>query len=221
MSKYISEEYKLIRDVLLKEAEELIRERVKKGDKLDDALNEISDDMELTDDESNDLNNIFIEPEKPLSTPDNPYPNSIYFNDPDDVNSAVGVLMYNNIPWDSKGYSDDNYIQFSDQKSLEKAMTSLNRKWDFIDNNRNNVATISFDNISDYKKVLDFINKSGLFVNFDSSTELDEDVSLSEKDKPVDHSGRSFKAESKKIKEKIDPIKNKDQRSLIVRKRFR
>lgn len=222
MSKYLSEEYKLIRDVILKEAEELVRERVKKGDNLDKALNEISDDMELTDDETEDLNNIFIEPEKPLSTPENPFPNSIYFNDPDDVNSAVGVLMYNNIPWDSKGTGGDNsYIQFNDQNSLSKAMTSLNRKWDFIDNNRDNVASISFDNISDYKKVLDFINKSGMFVNFDSTTELDEDTALSEKDKPLDYTGRSFKAECKKIKEKIDPVKNKDQRSLIVRKRFR
>lgn len=222
MSKYISEEYKIIRDVLLKEAEELVRERVKKGDKVNDALNEISDDMELTDDETEELNNVFIEPEKPLSTPDNPYPNSIYFNDSDDVDSAIGVLMYNNIPWDSKSTGgEDGYIQFTDQNSLSKAMTSLNRKWDFIDNNRNNVASISFDNISDYRKVLDFINKSGMFVNFDNTIELDEDESLSEKEKTIDYSGRSFRAENKKIKEKIDPLKNKDQRSLVVRKRFR
>ncbi|AXH72730.1 MAG: hypothetical protein [Caudoviricetes sp.] len=216
----MSNQNNIIRSILLTEAEEKIRERVKKGEKLDTALKEISDDMELSDDETNDLQSVFNEPQKALSTPDNPYPNAIYFNNPEDVDSAVGVLMYNNIPWDSKNSEDGSYIQFGDQASLSKAITSLNRKWDFIDNKKDNIASISFDNIADYKKVLDFITKSGMFINFDNSIELDEDVSIDKKT-PIDTNGRSFRAENKKIKEKIDPIKNKEQRSLVVRKRYR
>lgn len=217
----LNESEKLVLEALLEEAEYKVREKVKKGKKQDEAIKEVSDDMELADNESNALQNIFDKPVTPLSTADNPYPNSIYFNDPSDINSAVGVLMYNNIPWDSKGVDEQNpYVQFSNQDSLSKAMSALGRKWDFINNKQDNVATISFDNVSDYKKVLDFIMKTGMFVNFDTAEGLDEDVGQIEKEKVVDHSGRSFKAQPKKLKEKVDPIRNKTQRSLVVRKRF-
>ena len=220
--KQLTEAEQIVLSALLEEAEYKVRKKVKSGKEQKDAIKEVSDDMELNDLESDALVDIFDKPEVPLSTPDNPYPNSIYFNDPADINSAVGLLMYNNIPWNAKG-SDDNtqYIQFSDQDSLAKAMTALGRKWDFINNKQDNVATISFDNINDYKKVMDFITKSGMFINFNNETNLDEDINQLEKEKVVDHSGRSFKAASKKLKEKIDPVRNKDQRSMVVRKRFR
>lgn len=211
----LSESEKIILETLINEAEHKIRTKIKEGTDVGVAITEVADDMELDKSEIEDLQTIFREPKKALATKDNPHPNSIYFKNSDDVDSAIGVLMYNNIPWESK--DEDSYIQFNDQDTLEKAMKALNRKWDFIDNKRNNVATISFDNISDYKKVLDFINRSGMFINFDEDVKLDKEDDDTSKE---DNNGRSFKSEPKKIKEKIDPQKNKDQRALVVRKRF-
>ena len=219
---HLSESEKIVLHALLEEAEYKVREKIKKGKSQGESIKEVSSDMKLENDETEELENIFNNPSKPVATEDNPYPNSIYFNDPSDINSAVGVLMYNNIPWDSKGVDTDTpYIQFNDQESLSKAMNSLGRKWDFVNNKQDNVASISFDNVSDYKKVLDFILKSGMFVNFSDSQGLDEDVNQVEKEKVIDHSGRSFRAETKKLKEKVDPIRNKEQRSVKIRKRFK
>lgn len=217
---HLTESEKIVITALLEEAEYKIREKVKKGKDKNEAIKEVSDDMNLDGNEQDALQTIFDNPTAAVATEENPYPNSIYFEDPADITSAIGVLMYSNIPWESKSANTENpYIQFADQNSLKKAMDVLNRKWDFINNQRDNVATISFDNISDYKKVMDFINKNGMFINFDDNSELDEDIAQVEKEKVIDHNGRSFKAANKKLKEKIDPIKNKNQRSLVVRRR--
>lgn len=110
-------------------------------------------------------------------------PESMYFDTLEEVEQATGVLMHKGIAWGSKGTNaDGNFLQFESQAHLEKAHEALKRRWDFVDNNPRKVAVMEFDNLQDYEKVLEFISKQGLMVEFEErdGDSLDEDLSVIE-----------------------------------------
>ena len=95
----------------------------------DKAITKVSNKMELSEEEIDEVKNALKEDTK--KSKENPYPASIYFTVPDEIDDVAGVLMYNNIPWESKGSDEDkNYIQFAGDENLSKAMSSLNRKYE-------------------------------------------------------------------------------------------
>lgn len=187
-----------------------------------EAIEPISKTLHLTPDEIIDVTEAIELDGKIKPTKENPYPNSVYFSDPNDIDSAVGMLMYNNVPWDAKGSGNDrNYIQFQNQDSLNKGMKAIGRKWDFVDNDVRTVGTVAFDNIKDYKKVLDFMNKQGMLVNYGDTTDLDEDPSLVEDEDTGSTEGKSVVAKLKNNNEKPDPVRYKTHRASVIRQRLK
>lgn len=103
----------------------------------------------------------------------------IYFDDNAQAEQATGMLMYKGIPWQSRGQDDDkHYIQFDSPETTDKAYGALSRKWDFVDQDPKKVAKIEFDNMADFQKVMDFMLKQGMVMDFGGEEELDEDLSF-------------------------------------------
>lgn len=199
--------------------EAIVKHSEKRNISLDESFKVISDSMMLTEDEKKDVADGLKDNKK--TTKENPYPNSIYFTVPDEIDDATGMLMYQNVPWESKGATDEkNYIQFANNDTLSSAMKVLGRKYDFVDNDVKIVGTINFDNVSDYKKVLDFMLKQGMLVNFSDPSELD-DIQIAEDDDQENNEGKSVVAKSKSKVEKADPIKFKSFRSSVVREKIK
>lgn len=206
--------------IIVEAALKNIHKLVTHGKDINESFSYVCNELLLTEDEKKDVESLLKDEKKPSK--DNPYPNSIYFTVPDEIDDATGVLMYQNVPWDSKGSNDEkNYIQFSDDETLAKAMKALGRKYDFVDNDVKVIGSISFDNISDYKKVLDFMLKNGMLVNFTDSSELDDIEDVSEDTDETQNSGKSVVAKQKSKIEKTDPVKFKTFRSSVVRQRIK
>lgn len=192
----------------------------KHADKNDISLNEsfeiLKKEMFLSEDEEKEVSDKL---KGSKATKENPYPNAIYFTFPDEVDDATGMLMYQNVPWESKGTDDKNYIQFANDEVLSNAMKALGRKYDFVDNDVKIVGSINFDNIADYKKVLDFMQKQKMLINFTDPSGLD-DIELTEDEDKID-TGKSVVAKSKDKIENVDPVKSKSFRSSVVRERLK
>lgn len=184
------------------------------------AFDILSEAMLLSEDEKKEVSDGLNKSSK--VTKENPYPNSIYFTVPDEIDDATGLLMYQNIPWESKGSTEEkNYIQFGNNETLNSAMKALNRKYDFVDNDVKIVGSINFDNVDDYKKVLDFMMKQGMLVNFTDPSELDDIAISEESDDENNNDGTSVVAKPKNKLEKADPHKFKTFRSSIVRQKIK
>lgn len=205
--------------VITEMAIESIKRYSEKNNKtINEAFNDVASSMFLTEDEKKEV--LSGLKSNPKATKENPYPNSIYFTVPEEVDDATGVLMYQNVPWESKGSDDKNYIQFANNEVLSNAMKALGRRYDFVDNDVKIVGSINFDNISDYKKVLDFMQKQKMLINYTDPSELDE-IEITEDESEDNETGKSVVAKSKDNLEKADPIKFKSFRSSVVRQRIK
>jgi hypothetical protein len=179
-----------IKEALLTEAANMIAKQVKAGKVFESALEAIADELCLESDEVAELKTRakkvptpkVVEDEGDMGFEDLPdetgvSDHTIEFTNPDDLEAAVGVLMYKGIPWINKG---TNFMVFDGPDSVAKAQEALNRRWDFVNHEDRTVAFIEFDNLEDYKKVLDFIASKKMAVMLgrtgDLAGDLDQEI---------------------------------------------
>lgn len=196
----------LIFEALVAEAQFRVAEHAIRGVAVDEAINEVAREMELEtpevqelttrvkkaptpkvvreDDEEDDgMEEVIDEPTTAL--------NSLEFNTPEELETAVGVLMYKGIAWAAK---EGTSITFQNAEDVKKAKEALNRRWEFINSEPRVVATIDFDNLEDYAKVLDFIQSKRMAV---IQTEADLDADL---DMQIEEAAQQFKQAKKEAK---------------------
>lgn len=191
----------VIFEALLAEASIKLQKLVNKGRSLDESIARVSKSMELTEAESAELaerakkdppkkdepkpkaQEVKEEEVTEAETKSQDIQESLYFGSLEEVEQATGVLMHKGIAWGSKGTDGSgHYLQFESSEQLEKAHGALKRRWDFVGKTPRKVAVVEFDNLQDYEKVMEFMNKSGLMIEFaeQEGDSLDEDVSIIE-----------------------------------------
>ena len=183
---------KLIFETLIAEASFRVAERTIKGVALDEAIREVSAEMELEETEVSELQTRAKKAPTPkpvveddeidmdelvsdMGDEETPEVSgdAIHFNSPDELETAVGVLMYKGIPWVNK---TQDSIQFADATDVGKAHDALKRRWDFVNQDERTVAVLEFDNLEDYQKVLDFIASKKMTVLKGTNDELVDDM---------------------------------------------
>lgn len=189
----------IIFEALLAEASIKVGKLINKGRTLEESLAKVSKAMELTEAEAAELAERTkkdppkkVEPkaktqevkeDEILETKASDLQESLYFGSLEEVEQATGVLMHKGVAWANKGTDGSgHYLQFESQVQLEKAHGALKRRWDFVGKTPRKVAVVEFDNLQDYEKVMEFMNKSGLMLEFaeQEGDSLDEDVSIIE-----------------------------------------
>lgn len=168
----------IIFETLLAEAEAKVKKLVKKGSSRKEATDKVAEDMDLTFNEVDELTNrIDALPVEELPEPAdmNPTANTLNFKSPEEVEQAAGMLMFKQIPWRMKS-TNPCFISFDSPQILTEARNTLKRRWDFLENENRTVASISFDNLDEYNKVVDFMRRQGFTVDADSSDMLGEDI---------------------------------------------
>lgn len=188
----------IIFEALLAEASIKVGKLMNRGRTLEESVAKIAKSMELTEAEATELAARTkkdppkkAEPkpkveeikEENLDAKPQDINESLYFGSLEEVEQATGVLMHKGIAWGSKGSDGSgHYLQFESSAQLEKAHGALKRRWDFVGKTPRKVAVVEFDNLQDYEKVMEFMNKSGLMIEFadQEGDSLDEDVSIIE-----------------------------------------
>jgi len=179
----------LIFETLLAEAQFRVAKKTIKGISLDEAIQEVSNEMELDAPEVNELTvrakktpspkpvaeDDAEEVETDIEVESADQPNQIKFGSPDELDTAVGVLMYKGIPWISKTLDT---ITFDNSNDMADAHDALKRRWDFVNLEQRTVAVLEFDNLDDYNKVLDFISSKNMTVLQADLGDLDADIDL-------------------------------------------
>jgi hypothetical protein len=248
----------LIFEALVAEAQFRVAEHTIKGIELDEAIQEVASEMVLERDEVEELT---ARVKKiPSKTPrkvseddgegdmadmveppmdDQPSPHSIEFS-PDDLETATGVLMYKGIPWNNRTSTG---LTFDGSHDVTRAREALARRWDFINGEDRTVASIDFDNLEDYQKVLDFIASKRMNVIVGGDADLDEDLDqqLAEDETRYKKSRRdareqglaapempsrdmNYRALRKDALEDVaalDPLSNPRQRRIKINKRWK
>src|SRR5690606_26640106 len=100
-------------------------------------------------------------------------PNTITFNSSEEADQAAGILMYKSIPWSNKS---NGQITFEDKTTLDKAHDALKRRWDFVETAERKVAVIEFDSLGEYERVVEFMQRSGMLLDFAGGDDLSEDI---------------------------------------------
>lgn len=158
--------------------------------------------------------------------------NSIEFTCEEEQLKAVGMLMYKGIPWSTKGNrSGVFYLGFDSPELLESAKEILSRKWHFVENEPRRAAVIEFDNLEDYHKVLEFMDKQNMIVEITATETLDEklddeDSLENEEDREPDKQAISYSPDGfvaylkdKKVSlNELDVFSDKNARFVKVRK---
>jgi hypothetical protein len=184
----------LIFEALVTEAQFRVARHMTKGELLESAIRIVSEEMALEATEVKELETRAKKSPKPQvvedevevdldaamddmgseeSSADGIPDNSIQFATSEELDAALGVLMYKGIPWMSK---TDTYINFADASFVTKAHEALKRRWDFVNNDERTVAIIEFDNLDDYAKVIDFIASKRMMVVKGTNDELVDDM---------------------------------------------
>lgn len=241
----------LIFETLLTEAISRVKYLITKGMILEDAINEISNEMELNRMENQELSIRLKKnptPKQPVIEDDveddsidiQSSSNSIEFADEIEMEQALAVLMYKSVPWIRRL---GNRLEFADAEIVNKAHDALKRRWDFIDLEERVVAQINFDNLQDYNKVLDFMSSKNMTILKGVLQDLDQDRDLEIEEALVAHkrekkvaketgqispaepsSDMSYKAlhRDKRLDAKdLDPFSDKTSRIVRVVKRWR
>lgn len=186
----------IIFEALIAEASIKVGKLVRRGKSLDESVSSVAQEMELTEEEAAELTKRTKKAppktkaketpkseikEETIEEEESLLPESLYFGSLEEVEQATGVLMAKGIAWGSKGSDGSgHYLQFESQVQLEKAHGALKRRWDFVDKKPRKVAMVEFDNLADFERVLEFMNKQGLMIEFDQNDDisLDEDLSV-------------------------------------------
>jgi hypothetical protein len=194
---------KLIFETLLAEASFRVAEKTITGVNIDEAISEVSAEMELDSVETSELTARVKKAPKPKAKPviedesddsnvediidsSDELNNTIEFDSEEELETAMGVLMYKGIPWVNRGTTS---VTFMTPDQVREAHEALKRRWDFINRETRTVACICFDNIEDYSKVLDFIaskNMAAIPSNSDKEI-LDDDLDLELAREEADH----------------------------------
>jgi hypothetical protein len=233
----MSEQY--IFNLLMLEAESSVKRLVKRGISRQDATAKVIAEMALNENEAEHLQDVVNStPVSEMPSPDDLSPNEnvICFKTSADVDTAASILMLNKVPWRIKS-TQPCFISFDNPACVSNARNVLSRKWDFVESENRNVATISFDNLDEYNKVLAFIRKNGFAVDTSGVEMLGEDLSdeLAEKIKkrPKDNKIEEFDISAKNHKfdalSKNDSVlespdfshTNKQHRSIKIRKKWK
>ena len=206
----------LVFEALVAEAQFRVAERTIRGAALDEAIDDVSREMELEESEVQELttrakkapspkpvkededsdSDLDVDSDDEIIVSD--IDNAIYFGSPDELETAMGVLMYKGIPWVNKGA---DFIAFQDSSFVTKAHDALKRRWDFVNRDERTVAVIEFDNLDDYQKVLDFIASKNLTVLKGTNDEL-----VSDMDQELAEAEAAHKKAKKDAKETGQPV---------------
>lgn len=189
----------IIFETLLLEAEKEVKKLVKKGKSRKEATKKVAEDMGLDDEETGALSDrVEALPVAAMPAPADlaPDANVIHFKSPEEVDQASGILMYKNLPWRMKS-TNPGFISFDNEEMLMEAKDALKRRWDFLEDQNRTVATIEFDNLDEYNKVLDFIRRSNFTVVPTSNENLSEDIL----DELAEAAGKTKGGKAKKINE--------------------
>jgi len=189
----------IIFETLLLEAEKKVKTLVKKGKSRKEAAEKVAEDMDLDADETGELiARVDAVPaaEMPAPADLSPDGNVLYFKNSEEVEQASGILMYKSIPWRIKSMNPC-FISFDDTAGLKTAKDALKRRWDFLENQNRTVAVIEFDNLDEYNKVLDYIERANMTVVSTDNSSLTEDVM----DELASAAGKTATGRSKKINE--------------------
>lgn len=154
----LTESKNIVLNIILEAALRQARNKMRRGTDRIQAIKEVSDEMELTDQEKNDLEAVATaeEPLIPKAKDVEPESFSMSFPDPESTERAIGMLMFGNLPWKSRG---STYIEFPTLEELEEAREYLSKKWNFLKKNVPTVASIEFETLDDYQDVLNFLSK--------------------------------------------------------------
>jgi hypothetical protein len=191
----------LIFETMLAEASFRLAEKTITGIDLEEAIHEVSSELHLDRNEVKEL----TERSKKAPTPAPTYPvaeednaldmdslvgdmgddeeaelesseaNQISFDSEDELETAMGVLMYKGIAWTNRS---GKTITFGNADDVSSAHDALKRRWDFVNLQQRTVAVLEFDNLEDYAKVLDFLATKNMTVLQGDLKELDNDVEL-------------------------------------------
>lgn len=241
----ISESFVL--EALLTEAEEKVMRKIKRGKKKPAAIEEVATDMDLTPNEVDALSarmdtdepvDAVVEPtvDVDATITNTPSSDCIYFENAEEADQAAGILMYKGIAWKSKDTAGSKpFIQFDDKAGMDEAHDALKRRWDFVESSDRKVAVVEFDNLSDYERVVEYMQKQGMLVDFGGDHDLTEDaVEAARAAKPkgtkalkedeVTASDNSYKAINRTKRSERTDVNvwdNRSQRVAKARKRWR
>lgn len=196
----------IIKETLLLEAEKKVKKLVAKGADRQKAAKKVAKDMDLTVNETDELvANVEALPVQDIPGPTDlaPTDNVLNFKDQEEVEQAAGILMYKSMPWRMKSTSPA-FISFDNAESLNKAKDALKRRWDFLENIDRTVAVIAFDNLDEYKKVLDYIERSHFIVTpitDESKTQSGMDLSEDLMDELTAAAGKTKTGRAKQVRD--------------------
>lgn len=219
----------LIFETMILEATNRVKKLARKGSSLDEAIQIVAEDMELDGSEVQELKTRSKKAPTAKVTEDDldaamddlgseegsegtsdategVPDDAIAFGSQDELETALGVLMYKGIPWVEK---TDTYIAFQDASFVTKAHDALKRRWDFVNNDERTVAILEFDNLEDYNKVLDFIASKNMTVLKGTNDELKADL-----DQELAEAEAAHKKAKKDAKETGQPVPEAPNQSM-------
>jgi hypothetical protein len=213
----------LIFESMIIEASARVSKLTRKGKSLNEAIALVAEDMELNSPEVKELETRAKKAPKPKvvedevdldaavadledeeSTSETP-DNTICFANDEELESALGVLMYKGIPWVSR---DATSVTFMTPDHVREAHEALKRRWDFVNNDERTVAVIEFDNLDDYAKVVDFIASKRMMVVKGSNDELIEDADQAQAAADADYKKAKKAAKEAGLPDPEAPSKN-------------
>lgn len=228
----------IILESMLIEAEKKVKKLVRKGKEKEQAIKEVALEMEMTGNEVDALaGRVAAASAEQMPTPQDlaPTQNVIGFKNPEEVEQAAGILMYKGIPWRIKS-TNPCFISFDNSNVLTEAKDALARRWDFLESANRTVATIEFDNLDEYNRVVEFIRKNNLTAQACANDKLSEDIAdelaasvaknKGKKVAPVDicAKNQAYEAVAKgysKLNENNFATNDKNCRSLKIRKKWK
>lgn len=158
---------KTSKDMALKIVKEHYSLTEDEENKIEDILN----DQEQEDTSNSDNSETSIEPESGEYV--------IYFDSEDELDDAVGRLMFNRVIWKEQGDIDGRFkISFQDDKALRRALKVLRRS-QYVQDDFVPVAVIYFDNYEEFQKTANYIKKNDMYIEdstFDGSISDSESV---------------------------------------------
>jgi division protein CdvB (Snf7/Vps24/ESCRT-III family) len=161
----------------------------------------------------------------------------IYFETQEQLDEAVSNLMERGIAWSNKSVNEAKpYVQFADDAALSEAQSALRRKYDFVESRQRLVASVQFDNLDDYSKVLEYMRRQGMLIEYQENVDLDEDYDqyvsrIAEEKRLAQKENRPFTEMSgitaftakprTSAPNRVDPVRESRFRMASTRKRWR
>jgi hypothetical protein len=242
----LSESNKVIFKAILYEAESAARSFIRKGCDISKAVKMTVEQLSLTTVETLALFERLRKPdpvkkepvlETPIDEEHDDRQKVLYFENTDELDEAVQILMDKSIDWTEKATTATRpYVQFADDTKLSEAQSALRRKWDFVESRKRLVAAVQFDNLRDYTKVLEFMRRQGMLLEFNEGLTLDEDydqlqTNAATEQKSAEKENRPYsigeqvtsfvaKSRSPRQKSRVDPVKESRFRAVYTRRKF-